>query len=171
MKSALFTCLFLINFLAGYSQSVSINTDGSLPHASAILDVKSGVKGMLLPRTSTSSRHAIVNPAKGLIVYDTTTGGLWIHNGSAWLQLSVGNNAWNLTGNTTINPANNFIGTTDEQQSIIEAFQKQVEAAKAEIPMQTGKQQEIIKNQQQQLKDQQKQLERQEKRLTALETK
>jgi hypothetical protein len=42
---------------------VSITNDGSLPHPSSMLDVKSFTKGMLLPRTSTISRLAIVNPA------------------------------------------------------------------------------------------------------------
>lgn len=96
-----------------FSQSVSINTDGSQPHPSAILDVKSNSKGILLPRTSTTSRTAIVNPPKGLILYDTTTSGFWFHNGSVWTQLSAGSIGWNLTGNAGTDSAKNFIGTTD----------------------------------------------------------
>ena len=96
-----------------FSQSVSINTDGSQPHPSAILDVKSNSKGILLPRTSTTSRTAIVNPSKGLILYDTTTSGFWFHNGSVWTQLSAGSIGWNLTGNAGTDSAKNFIGTTD----------------------------------------------------------
>lgn len=95
------------------AQSVGINTNE--PHTSAILDIQSSTKGLLIPRTSTSSRIDIVNPAKGLMLYDTTTSSFWFHNGSAWTQLSVGSNGWNLTGNTVTNPATNFIGTTDEQ--------------------------------------------------------
>ena len=96
-----------------FSQSISINTDGSQPHPSAILDVKSNTKGILFPRTSTTSRIAIVNPAKGLILYDTTTSGFWFHNGIAWAQLSGGSNGWSLTGNAGTDSATNFIGTTD----------------------------------------------------------
>jgi trimeric autotransporter adhesin len=95
------------------AQSVGINT--TTPHASAILDIKSSTKGMLIPRTSSASRIAIVNPAKGLVIYDTTTSSVWFHNGSTWSQITVGSNGWSLTGNTGINPANQFIGTTDEQ--------------------------------------------------------
>lgn len=97
------------------AQNVAINNDGSSPHSSAILDVKSGTKGLLIPRTSTTSRNAIVNPAKGLMLYDTTTSSFWFYNGSAWASISAGSNGWNLSGNTGINPSNNFIGTTDAQ--------------------------------------------------------
>ncbi len=94
------TVLLLLS-MQGITQTVGINTDGSLPHPSAILDVKSFTKGILLPRTSTTSRNAIVNPAKGLILYDTTTSAFWFHNGTAWAQLSAGSNGWNLTGNAS----------------------------------------------------------------------
>ena len=105
------TCIFISNLII--AQSVGVNN--STPHSSAILDVKSYSKGMLLPRTSTTSRLAIVNPAKGLILYDTTTSGFWFHNGTAWTQLSAGSNGWDLTGNSGTNAATNFIGTTDNK--------------------------------------------------------
>ncbi len=95
------------------AQSVGVNT--ATPDASAILDVKSTTKGMLIPRTSTIARTGIASPAKGLIVYDTTTSSFWFHNGSAWNEISGGGNAWKLTGNAGTNAANNFIGTTDNQ--------------------------------------------------------
>ncbi len=111
--------IFLITFSSilfstlMFAQSVGINN--TTPHASAILDIKSNNKGVLLPRTSTTSRVAITNPAKGLILYDTTTSGFWFHNGSAWSQLSAGSIGWNLIGNAGTNPASNFVGTTDNQ--------------------------------------------------------
>jgi hypothetical protein len=95
------------------AQSVGINNN--TPDTSAILDIKSDTKGMLIPRTSSSSRIAIVNPAKGLMLYDTTTSSFWFYNGDAWTSIADGSNTWNLSGNTGINPANHFIGTTDDQ--------------------------------------------------------
>lgn len=62
-------CLFLIS-VKNYAQSVGINADGSSPDSSAILDVKSSDKGMLIPRMTTAQRNAIVNPADRLLVYD-----------------------------------------------------------------------------------------------------
>ncbi len=112
-KKFLITVSCVLFSIVMIAQSVGINN--STPHASAILDVKSFTKGVLLPRTSTTSRTAIVNPAKGLILYDTTTSGFWFHNGTAWVQLSSNSNGWNLTGNAGTNPSSNFIGTTDNQ--------------------------------------------------------
>ena len=42
------------------------------PHASAILDVSSTTKGMLIPSMTTTDRDGISNPAEGLIVYNIT---------------------------------------------------------------------------------------------------
>ncbi len=105
------SCLLLSTIL--FAQSVGINT--TAPHASAILDIKSNTKGMLVPRTSTSSRLAIVNPAKGLMVYDTTANSFWFYNGASWGAIAAGSIGWSLTGNAGTNPATHFIGTTDSQ--------------------------------------------------------
>ena len=67
---------------------VSITSDNSSPHASSMLDVKSTSRGMLLPRMSTANRNAIVMPAKGLLVYDTTASSFFFFNGTAWLNVS-----------------------------------------------------------------------------------
>lgn len=94
---------------------VSISSTATTPDASAMLDVKSNSKGILIPRTSTVSRVAIVNPAKGLMVYDTTTSSFWFHNGIAWNEVTVNSNVWAVNGNSSTNPAINYLGTSDSQ--------------------------------------------------------
>src|SRR5687767_279327 len=79
------------------AQSVGINSDGSTPNASAMLDVSSTTKGVLVPRMSSSQRGAIPSPAQGLLVYDTTTKSFWYHNASVWMNIS--GTGWSLTGN------------------------------------------------------------------------
>ncbi len=64
------TAMFLV-IIAGFSQ-VAINKDGSSPDASAILDVKSTDKGVLVPRMILSESESISNPANGLIVFNNT---------------------------------------------------------------------------------------------------
>jgi hypothetical protein len=71
------------------SQAISITEDGSVPDASAMLDVKSTDKGMLVPRMYTGQRTMIASPATGLLVYDNDTDGFWFYNGTAWISLSV----------------------------------------------------------------------------------
>ncbi|MBS1655515.1 MAG: tail fiber domain-containing protein, partial [Bacteroidetes bacterium] len=75
-------------------------------------DVKAFNKGMLIPRTSTTSRTAIPN-TKGLLVYDTTTNSFWYNNGTAWDNLANSNSVWSLNGNSGTDTSVNFIGTTD----------------------------------------------------------
>ncbi|PPK96297.1 hypothetical protein LY01_00115 [Nonlabens xylanidelens] len=67
MKSAI---TFIILFATGivFSQ-VGINTN--LPDPSAMLDISSDDKGLLVPRMTTAERLLITAPADGLMVYDT----------------------------------------------------------------------------------------------------
>ena len=55
-----------------FSQSLSINTDGSTANASAMLDVKSTTKGLLIPRMTRTERNAIASPATGLMIFQNS---------------------------------------------------------------------------------------------------
>jgi len=74
---------FNLPAVSGFAQNVAINEDGAMANPNAILDVKSGNKGVLIPRMSTAGRLAIPT-TKGLLVYDTTVGSFFFNNGSAW---------------------------------------------------------------------------------------
>lgn len=76
-------CILMIQVSA---QSVAISATNAVPDANAILDIKSSTKGVLLPRTSTSSRLAIP-PTKGMLVYDTTIESFCYSTGNGWLML------------------------------------------------------------------------------------
>ena len=59
----------------GYAQSVGINSNGSTPDPSAMLDVKSTNKGFLPPRIAlagTTDVSTISSPVAGLLVYNTS---------------------------------------------------------------------------------------------------
>ncbi|MFZ1530428.1 MAG: hypothetical protein WAT19_16860 [Ferruginibacter sp.] len=79
----LFT-LFIITLTSFFvtAQSVGIGTNAPLP--SAQLDISSSTKGLLVPRMTTSARLGILNPAKGLMVYDSTAKQFYYHDGTAW---------------------------------------------------------------------------------------
>ena len=79
MKKLLLFLIFLSTFFSLSSQSVGIGT--TTPDASAMLEVKSTSKGLLIPRlTSTSS---ISNPANGLIIYNTSTNEIMYNAGTS----------------------------------------------------------------------------------------
>jgi hypothetical protein len=55
--------------------SVGIGT--AAPDLSAMLDISSTTKGLLIPRMSSTQRTAILAPAPGLMVFDTNTETVW----------------------------------------------------------------------------------------------
>ena len=66
------TVFIFLSPCTSWAQNVAINSDGSQPDASAMLDVKSAGKGLLIPRMDSVSRKGIKSPATGLLVFDTT---------------------------------------------------------------------------------------------------
>lgn len=102
------------------SQNVSINTTGNLPDNSAILDVSSTEQGILIPRMSTTQRNAILQPATGLLVYDTNLSQFWYFNGTIWVTFAATGTPGpvgptGLTGVTGPTGADGIIGTTGVQ--------------------------------------------------------
>jgi hypothetical protein len=92
-KIYLSTLLFLIIGLgsAKAQTGVSINTDGTDPDASAILDVKSTGKGLLIPRMDLAARNLIGTPATGLLIFQTdATPGFYFYNGTSWEKIAAG---------------------------------------------------------------------------------
>jgi len=85
------------------------------PSASALLDITSTTKGMLMPRMTLTQRNAIVTPATGLMIYQTnSTPGFYYYSGTAWVAVTVKSKGWSITGNAGTGSIN-FIGTTDAQ--------------------------------------------------------
>lgn len=66
-----FFTLLLIMSSGFVSAQVGMGT--ATPEASSLLDLSSTTKGILLPRMTTLQQAAIVNPAKGLVIFNTTT--------------------------------------------------------------------------------------------------
>ncbi len=64
-----------------FAQRVAINTDASMPHGSAILDITSDSKGLTTPCMTTLQRTTIAGPAMDLTVFDTETFSYRIYHG------------------------------------------------------------------------------------------
>jgi len=79
-------CTFALSIC--FSQ-VGINTTNSLPDSSAMLDVQSTSKGMLIPRMNTAQLREIQNPAEGLMVYDTDKKKITTYSNRQWATLDT----------------------------------------------------------------------------------
>lgn len=92
-----FYTLYLLAFSISTTvaaQNVAINTDGSQPHSSALVDMKSDSKGLLIPRMTIQQRTSIASPATGLLVYQTESPeGFYYNKGTAavpdWILLGA----------------------------------------------------------------------------------
>ncbi len=120
-----FLLLFVICFSKVHAQNVAINAAGNSADASAILDVSSSNKGLLIPRiflNSLTDAGAIANPATSLLLYNTNTAigtGFYYNSNTpaspVWTKIGspgIGS-GWALGGNAVT--ANDFIGTTNQE--------------------------------------------------------
>lgn len=83
-----FFILVLFSLSFNSRSQVAINTTGVAPNSSAMLDVVSVTKGLLIPRMTQAQRNAIATPATGLLVYQTdNTPGFYYYNGSSWTTI------------------------------------------------------------------------------------
>ena len=102
----LFKFLTVLTILSGSAASAQIGVGTTTPDASAVLDVASTTKGLLAPRHTTTTRNAIVTPANGLLIYNTTTNQLETNTGTTvapvWTAVGASNSTlYNANGTTT----------------------------------------------------------------------
>jgi hypothetical protein len=91
MKTLLLLLIVMVSVhcLAQNNGRIGIGT--TAPDNSALLDVQSQSKGMLLPRMTSQQRKNIVSPAMGLLVFDTDKNTLMFFDGTAWRAMSFSN--------------------------------------------------------------------------------
>lgn len=96
-------------------QQVGIGTDTPAP--SAIVDITSTDKGILVPRMTTEERLMIASSATGLLVFDITTSTFWFHDTQDWTELP---SHWKQSGNniSNVNSGNVGIGLTNPAFSL-----------------------------------------------------
>lgn len=121
----IFLITYFFSLKTNAQQNIGIGT--SNPHSSAVLDVRSTNKGLLLPRVSLINDSDVVtisSPLKSLIIYNTNTlladgEGYYFWNGNKWNKLATRNNidnlTWGIQGNAGTSPNSDFIGTTDNR--------------------------------------------------------
>ena len=102
LKALLFVATLFALAGSVNAQSVGINSDGSAPNSSALLDVNSTTKGFLTPRMTAAQIALISSPATGLLVYQTDdTTGFYYFNGTNWTLVGTGNSSGTITSIAT----------------------------------------------------------------------
>ena len=74
----------------GFANALYIKANGSIgigtssPQSSALMDINTSNKGILIPRLTESQRDAILSPVDGLLVFNLTTGCIDYFLGGSW---------------------------------------------------------------------------------------
>ncbi len=85
--------IIIVSILLGYlltisAQGVKIGNDGSAADPSAMLEIESTDKGVLVARMTESQRDAIASPATGLLIFQTdVTQGFYYWTGGCWQMI------------------------------------------------------------------------------------
>ncbi len=97
-------CIFLLVFFQQTFAQNNVGIGTSTPHNSALLEVRSNDKGILIPRMTQAARFAIASPTNGLLVFDSSTHRLYQYQQGQW-QYMLTNSAWaqSTTRNWTYN--------------------------------------------------------------------
>ena len=135
-RSLLFLSALLLSVVS-FSQNVGINPTGALPNSSAMLDVVSTNKGVLIPRitlTGPTDAVTIPTPATGLLVWNLGVGGGLLPNyyyynsgtpgAPIWVQLS-NTRKYSSIGTTDINTTANSVATAVAMNAMAITFTPQ----------------------------------------------
>ncbi len=91
MNKKLLFAFFLGVFVSlQLTAQVKIGNNPTSIEPSALLELESTNQGILIPRMTSTERMTILNPAIGLLVYDTTSinKGFYYYDGTSWKQIS-----------------------------------------------------------------------------------
>jgi hypothetical protein len=86
LKNLLFSLFIFLIFPLSLSAQVGVNGTNSDPDPSAMLDVESTNKGLLMPRMTTNQRDGIANPAAGLMIYNVDDSCFNYFSGLEWVK-------------------------------------------------------------------------------------
>lgn len=132
VKSTILATAITMLACGAFAQKENVGIGTTKPDQSAILDLSSSNKGLLMPRLSLQQRSAIQNPANGLIVYQTDMlSGFYFYDGKEWKPLTsitdqnsvaLDPNDWTANGNSVATgAATPYFGTNSTSPLIFAA--------------------------------------------------
>lgn len=81
--------MFLLFTANSINAQVAINQTGADPDSSAVLDISSTTRGLLIPRMTSIEKNQILCPAISLLVYDNVQNVFCYWDGSKWESIST----------------------------------------------------------------------------------
>jgi hypothetical protein len=121
MKKTFLLAILLLGYLQHSVAQVAVNTDGSLPAESSMLDVKSIDKGILIPRLTILQRDAIISPPNGLMIFVT--------DNNRFNYFDTISNSWQELLNTSIN----YVSIVNIDTSTFVTTEKQTDSDTIEV--------------------------------------
>jgi hypothetical protein len=126
MKTArTFIVIAIILFAKKTFAQLGINASNTPPSPSAMLDVSSTTKGVLLPRMTTAQRTALTT-SDGLTVYDTDTKSYWFVKGTVWTEMAGSTGPWTVSNNNISNNNSGNIGIGNADPNYILDISKRI---------------------------------------------
>ena len=94
-------------------QGTTVN--GFVPQSSALLDMESTTKGLLIPSMTTTQKNAIATPATGLQVYDLTMKCICTYNGTSWTNQPTTSTGTAAPTTTPTKIGDQYVDTTNKK--------------------------------------------------------
>lgn len=137
LRQILFTFSLLIILSISLKAQVGIGTTN--PDTTAILDITSIDKGLLIPRLQQNKIDDILQPATGLIVFNATFAKIQYYDGFQWLDLKIEDGTpsriVNMDGDIAIETE---LGLADKNVKVIVANQEVMTIDTAKVFIQSG---------------------------------
>lgn len=95
----------ITNLLAGSIGLDGLRIGSESKDAKAIAQFASTTEGMSFPSMTTAQRDAISTPAKGLMIFNSTTSKINFYNGSQWMELGAAQNGIEVIESDTFSAA------------------------------------------------------------------
>ena len=120
MKKTILINLLFFYFFYSVQAQVKIGDNPTIINNTAVLELESTNKGLLIPRLTTPQMNAISNPPLGLFIFNITDSLFYLRLDSGWTKIATGVNQW---GNTdanifNLNSGNVGVGTSAPAQKL-----------------------------------------------------
>ncbi len=114
-----FVAIFFNSYISRAQNTIITNDETYSGHNSAMLDVQSTEKGVLVPRLTTGQMNAISNAAQGLLIFNESENGFFFYDGNQWISLSADSISWTRNGDHIYyNNGNVGIGTSNPTRKL-----------------------------------------------------